>query len=51
MSGMVPPWPMVPQAAPKCACEADCSACSNHGVVSGAFQPLAAPSGLKVTLA
>ncbi|MCY1380119.1 hypothetical protein D9M69_679080 [compost metagenome] len=51
MSGIVPPWPMVPQPAPKCACEASCRACSNHGVVLGAFQPLAEPSPSKVTWA
>ena len=32
MSGIVPPCPMWPHGAPKCACEASLSACSNHAV-------------------
>jgi hypothetical protein len=43
MSGIVPPWPIVPQGAPKKFCDAALSASSNHGALLGAFQPVAPP--------
>ena len=51
MNGMLPPVPWVSAGRPNVSCEADCSACSNHGASGGACQPASEESTSKRTRA